>query len=344
MITRRNLLSAAAVGLPALSLLGTRRARAEVREIRILEDGGISSKAWEAGYVEPFTKKTGIKVKQLSPNSLGKLRAMVDAGQTDVVLSTGMGSVTMLQAQRLGLIEPIDWAAVDPAPIYPEAKTEYGLGHQYFSAVMAWRAGMKEPKSWADFFDAKAFPGKRVLIDSPAYALTFAVLATGVPVNKLYPLDVDAGFRKIREFKNNISVWAASVPQGPQLLRDNEVQYGICYASRVVGDSALGMTWAGGRLDVGYACIVKNSSPEDRAAAYKLMHEMTLPENEAKYATIHTILGGAVDIERYLPNDQLSKFANSKQNKEVQWLENSQWWADNGEAVNKEWQQFKLSR
>ncbi|MBK3661015.1 hypothetical protein JJE66_07095 [Bradyrhizobium diazoefficiens] len=343
MINRRRFVGAAAVGLPAVSFLGTRPARAEIKEIRILEDGGISSKAWEAGFITPFTKKTGIKVVQESPNSLGRLRALVEARQTDVVLSTGMSSVNMLIAQRLELLEPIDWAAVNPAPIFPEAKKEYGLGHQYFSTVMAWRAGMKELKSWADFFDATAFPGKRVLIDMPHYCLPFAVLATGVAVEKLYPLDVDAGFKKLREFKNNVSVWSTTVPQGAQLLRDNEVQYGICFATRVVGDSALGMTWAGGKLDIAYACIVKNSKLEDRAAAYKLLHEMTLPENEAKYAEIHTTLGASVDLEQYLPKDQLWKFANSKQNKMVQWLENSQWWADNGEAVNKEWQQFKLS-
>ena len=33
----------------------------------------------------------------------------------------------------------------------------------------------------------------------------------------------------------------------------------------------------------------------------------------------------------------------SKQNKAVQYFENAEWWADNGEAVNKKWEAFKLN-
>ncbi|WP_083742420.1 extracellular solute-binding protein [Bradyrhizobium mercantei] len=342
MINRRRLLGMAAVGVPAISILRTRSASAQAKEIRVAEDGGVATKAFQSGFVEPFTKKTGVKVTLESPNPLGKLRAMVEAGQTGTVLYTGLGSVNMLAAKRLGLIDPIDWGAVDPAPMYPEAKKDYGFGHQYFSTVMAWNAVVKAPKSWADFFDAKAFPGKRALVDLPQYSLPFALLATGVPVDKLYPLDVNAAFKKLREFKSHVSVWTATTPQGPQLLRDNEVQYAVCSGSRVVGDPALGMTWDHGRLDVGYACIVKTSKPEDRVAAYKLLHEMSLPENQARYAEIFPVTGPNPDLDQYLPKDKLSTYPASKQNKAVQWLENPQWWNENGEAINKKWQEFKL--
>jgi putative spermidine/putrescine transport system substrate-binding protein len=337
---RRSFVKGAA-SLPAFSMVaGT--ARAQSKEIRMIESGGKSGDSIEVGYIEPLTKKTGIKVIRESPSSLGKLRALVESGQTSTVLFE-MGSGSMVQARKLGLIEKIDWDAVAPAAMFPEARNEHGFGYQYFSTIMAWRAGQKEPKTWAEFFDTKAFPGKRSVPDYPWYCLPFAVMATGVPADKLYPLDVDAAFKKLGEIKKDISVWWKAGAQPPQLLKDNEVQYVICWSGRVVGDPAFGLNFAGGMADLSYFGIVKNSTAGDKAAAYKLMHEMSLPENQAKAAEVISYTGPSPELDPLLPKDKLWQFPTSKQNKAVQWFQNAEWWADNGEAVNKKWEAFKLS-
>lgn len=338
---RRTFVGAAAASVPALAILTAGGARAQVKEIRMIESGGKSGESIEVGYIEPFTKKTGIKVIRESPSSLGKLRSLVESGQTTTVLFE-LGSGVMEQAKNLKLIEPIDWAAVNPDPMFPEAKNEYGFGYQYFSTIMAWRAGMKAPKNWAEFFDTKAFPGKRCLPDYPHYTLAFAVMATGVPADKLFPLDVDAGFKKLNEVKKDIAVWWKAGAQPPQLLKDNEVQYVICWSGRVVGDPAFGMNFAGGMADLSYFGIVKGSKAEDKAAAYKLMHEMSVPENQAKAATVISYTGPSPTLDALLPKDKLGEFPTSKQNKDVQWFQNAAWWAANGEAVNKKWEAFKL--
>jgi putative spermidine/putrescine transport system substrate-binding protein len=339
---RRTFLGAAATALPALDILSSSAAQAQSKEIRMIESGGKSGDSIEVGYIEPLMRKTGIKVVRESPSSLGKLRALVESGQTSTVLFE-LGSGVMVQARKLGLIEKIDWAAVAPAAMFPEAKNEYGFGYQYFSTIMAWRAGQKEPKTWAEFFDTKAFPGKRCLPDYPHYCLPFAAMASGVPADKLYPLDVDAAFKKLNEIKKDISVWWKAGAQPPQLMKDNEVQYVICWSGRVVGDPAFGMNFAGGMADLSYFGIVKNSKPEDRAAAFKLMHEMSLPENQAKAAEVISYTGPSPELDPLLPKDKLWQFPTSKQNKAVQWFQNAEWWADNGEGVNKKWEAFKLS-
>lgn len=339
---KRRAFVGGAVGLPALSVLGQRSARAQVKEIRMIEAGGKSGESVEAGYIEPFTKKTGIKVVRESPNQLGKLRALVESGQTSTVLME-LGSGDMLQARNLKLIEPVDWAAVAPQPMFPEAKHEYGFGYQYFSTIMAWRAGAKEPKSWADFFNTKDFPGKRCLPDYANYALSFALLSTGVTPDKLFPLDLDTAFKKLNEIKKDVSVWWKAGAQAPQLMKDNEVQYAICWSGRVVGDPALGVNFAGGMADLSYFTIVKNSKAEDRAAAYKLMHEMSIAANQAKAATVVSYTGPSPDLDALLPKNRIAEYPTSKQNKDVQWIENAEWWATNGEAVNQKWEAFKLS-
>src|SRR6476661_608895 len=143
---RRTFVGAAAASLPAFSILAAGGARAQSKEIRMIESGGLSGESIQKGYIDPLKAKTGINVVRESPSSLGKLRALVESGQTSTTLFE-LGSGVMVQAKKLGLIEKIDWAAVDPAPMYPEAKNDYGFGYQYFSTIMAWRAGMKEPKN-----------------------------------------------------------------------------------------------------------------------------------------------------------------------------------------------------
>jgi putative spermidine/putrescine transport system substrate-binding protein len=332
---------AAAASLPTVGILsGT--ARAQSKEIRMIESGGASGDSIQVGYIEPLKAKTGITVVRESPSSLGKLRALVESGQTTTTLFE-LGSSVMVQAKKLGLIEKIDWDAVKPAAMFPEAKNEYGFGYQYFSTIMAWKAGQKEPKSWAEFFDTKAFPGKRCLPDYPHYCLGFAAQAAGVPMDKLFPLDVDLAFKKLNEIKKDVSVWWKAGAQPPQLLKDNEVQYVICWSGRVVGDPAFGMNFAGGKADLSYFGIVKNSKPDDKAAAYKLMHEMSLPENQAKAAGVISYTGPSPELDAMLPKDKLWQFPTSKQNKAVQYFEDAEWWAANGEAVNKKWEAFKLS-
>src|SRR5215813_6795383 len=60
------------------------------------------------------------------------------------------------------------------------------------------------PQSWADFWDVKKFPGSRCLYDRSFSCLAFALLADGVPTDKLYPMDVDRAFRKMSELKPHI--------------------------------------------------------------------------------------------------------------------------------------------
>ena len=338
---KRRTFVAAAASLPAVNILsGT--ARAQSKEIRMIESGGASGESIQKGYIDPLKAKTGITVVRENPSSLGKLRALVESGQGGTTLFE-LGSGIILQAKKLGLIEKVDWAAVAPAEMFPEARNEYGFGYQYFSTIMAWRKGVKEPKTFAEFFDTKALPGKRCLPDYPHYCLPFALQAAGVPIDKLFPLDVDLAFKKLNEIKKDVAVWWKAGAQPPQLMKDNEVQYSICWSGRVVGDPAFGLSFAGGKADLSFIAIVKGSKPEDKAAAYKLFHEMSLPENQAKAAEVISYTGPSPNLDPLLPQDKLWQFPTSKQNKAVQYFENAEWWADNGEAVNKKWEAFKLS-
>ncbi|MDQ0471055.1 extracellular solute-binding protein [Labrys wisconsinensis] len=314
-----------------------------VTEIRILAGGGPSGRAVEQAYIKPFTAKNGVKVvrETLTAPPLGALRAIVASGHSDAVLLE-VGGPGVAAAKRLGLIEPLDWAAIDPAPLYPEARDTHALGYQYFSVAAVWRADAKPIATWRDFWDVAAFPGRRSLPDNPYYALPIALLADGVPPEQLYPLDLDRAFRSLQRLEENVAVWWSTGQQPVQLLLDNEVQYAAAYSGRAVRDPRLRYTFNQGLLAVSYFVVPKGAPPEHKSAAWKLLHEMTLPQNQAVAAGIVSYTGSSTDLDSLLPADRLAEFPTARENRQKQIPANDQYWSDHSDMVEQRWQEFKL--
>ncbi|MCA0417512.1 MAG: extracellular solute-binding protein, partial [Proteobacteria bacterium] len=195
-VTRRDM-GRLALGGVALAALGT-SARAQAVTITVNGSGGSLAKSLERIYEKPFTAETGVGVRATAPVSLAKLKAMVETGNMEWDL-TEMGGADMIEAVKNNWLTEVDWSIVDPDnKLPPIARQKYGMVTSTFSTVIAYRTdkfGGKAPKSWADFWDVKSFPGPRALQDSPVQNLEFALLADGVPADKLYPLDVERAFK-----------------------------------------------------------------------------------------------------------------------------------------------------
>jgi putative spermidine/putrescine transport system substrate-binding protein len=312
-----------------------------ITELRMTEAGGPSGDSIEQGYLNPFSEKSGVAVVRENPSGLGKLRAMVEAGAvTSVVLE--LSSPELEQAKALDLVEPLDWDAIDPMPMFEEAKDEKGYGYQFYSTIMAWREDAEAPQSWQDFWDVEAFPGKRALPDYAAYILPMALLADGVAVAELYPLDLDRAFASLEKIKDHVAVWWQAGAQPPQLLKDNEVQYAVAWSGRVAGQDGIDYTFADGQLDIAFFVVPKGASAEQKALANGIFYEMSVPENQAVAAEVVSYTGNSPELEPLLPQDRLGEFPTTKANKDVQHLADAKWWFENAEEVETRWQEFKL--
>ena len=337
MTTRRTLLQGGAlVAMPVIV-----QAQGAVREIRMIEAGGLSGDSIEAGYVRPFTARTGVRVVRENPNPLGKLRAMVESRSITAVLFE-LGSLSTAIAQAAGMIEPLDWAAINPDPMFEEARLPHAFGYQYYSTLMAWRAGAKPLRSWADFWNTREFPGKRTLPDNFTLSLPMALLADGVAPDKLYPLDLNRAFRSLEKVKGSVSVWWGAGAQPPQLLKDNEVQYAASYSGRVAGQAGIELTYAQGLLDLSYFVVPKGANPAEKVAAMALLHEMSVAANQAKAAEVISYTGASPQLDALLPQARLREFPTTRENKDIQVLGNPAWWAQNRDAAERRWQEFKL--
>jgi putative spermidine/putrescine transport system substrate-binding protein len=218
----------AAAGAALGPLLITERTIAQTRTLYINSWGGSYTVAQDVAYFKPFTAATGIQIRTITPVSYGKIKAQVQSGRYEFDL-TSVNSMLWLRASREGLAEPIDWTIIDKATLSPDAVVAngHGIASNIQGTNLCYRRDRFPnggPRSWADFWDVKRFPGARGLcISDPPRNMIFALLADGVPREQLYPLDVERAFKKLDEIKPHIKVWWREGNQSQQLLRDGEV-------------------------------------------------------------------------------------------------------------------------
>lgn len=327
--------------LAAASSMAYAQVKDAPKEIRMIEQGGPSGDSIEQAYIKPFTQKTGIKVVRESPSSLGKLQAMVQSKNITATL-VELTMSDAVQARALGLLEPLDWAAINPAPMYPEAKQPDAFGFQYSSTIMVWQKGAKKLANWADFWNVKDFPGKRSLPDYPSYALPLALLADGVKPENLYPIDVDRAFASLQKIKGQVAVWWKAGAQPPQLLEDKEVMYAAAWSGRVVGNPKLEYTYSQGLMSLAKFVVPKGADPASKAAAMGLLHEMSQAKNQAIAANIISYTGPSPDLQKIIAKDKINDYPTSEANKKVQVLNIPSWTPDNVKLIEKRWQEFKL--
>ncbi len=232
---------AAVLGLATAALAGNDR------EIVVMSWGGAYTKSQVEAYGKPFTAKTGIKVIWVdADNPATPIKAQVEAGN----VSVDVADVERSDAVRLcdeGLLEELPVDELPPAPDGTPARddfigdslTDCAVPNIVWSTVVAYdTTRFKEaPKTIADFFDLAKFPGKRGLRKSAKANLEMALMADGVPADKVYevlstPEGVDRAFRKLDTIKDQIVWWEAGA-QPPQLLADGEVAMTTAYNGRI---------------------------------------------------------------------------------------------------------------
>ncbi len=250
--------------------------------------GGTTQDAQRDAWAKPFTAETGIPVLMDGPTDYGKLKAMVESGNVtwnvvDVEFDFAV------QAARDGLIEPIDFSVVKRDELDPRFTTEHAVGSFYFSFVIGYNAdNLKEaPKTWADVFDTKRFPGKRTFYKwSTPGTLEIALLADGVPPEKLYPLDLDRAFAKLDTIKDQI-VWWGTGAQSQQLLASGEVNLGQFWNGRIFALQKTGvnaqMSWEQNVAAADALVVPKGAPNKDKAMAFLAM--ATSAKGQADMAT-----------------------------------------------------------
>lgn len=270
---------------------------AQANEITVASWGGAFQEAQSKALFEPASAAMGITVKQETYGGMSDVKLQVSTGKvTFDIVASGSGSAARAGAE--GLLEKLDYSVIDVSDFYPGLYTDYCLGGDVFSTVMAWNTktyGDKAPQSWADFWDVEKFPGKRAYRDKVPGALEPALMADGVPPSEVYKvLDSKEGIKraidKIRELKPHIDVYWSSGAQHAQLMKDGEVDMVTGWNGRfdnVKKDGAsVAYTFNQALLD--YDCFAIPKGAPNKDLAMKFLAEISKPEYQddlPKYIT-----------------------------------------------------------
>jgi len=248
-----------------------RTASAQSRTVYVNSYGGVWETSWRKAFFDPFTAQTGIQIKTVPGVSFAKLKAQVQSRKFEWDVAN-LGDVEYGQAVNDGLLEKVDKAAAKADQLPAEMVRDYGIISYSLGTNIVYRKDKFPnggPQNWVDFWDVKRFPGPRCLYDRSYTCLAFALLADGVPADKLYPMDLDRAFRKMNELKPHIKVWWREGSQSQQLIRDGEVDMTAIWSARAVDLIAdkvpLEMVWNGAEV-VNANLLVPKGNPNAKAA------------------------------------------------------------------------------
>ena len=280
--------AATATAALAGPVIVTDRTIAQTRTIYVNTWGGSWTAAEEAAFFKPFTDQTGIRVRTVAPVSYAKLKAQVQSGNYEWDI-TAITQADLLRAEREGLVEPVDWTVVKKDKLFPNAVYANGLAYCALGTNLAYRKDkfpQGGPKSWADFWDVKKFPGSRSMLNNAVRTVQFALVADGVPVDKVFPLDVDRAFRKLDQIKPHIKVWWTQGNQSQQLLRDGEVDLIVMWNARASELQQQGLpvelVWHGATITTTMWGVAKGSP--NRKLAWEFLQFAVQPKPQADFA------------------------------------------------------------
>lgn len=231
--------------------------------------GGATTEAKESTVWKDFTALTGLPAQaEYTDGTSTKFRAAAEAGQVPWNLIEFGSGGEFFQAADAGLLAPIDKSLVPTDKLASTSVEDYGIRVEENGALLAWNTnalGGKTPTSTADLFNTKDFPGKRCMYKYPVSAgtLEVALLADGVPADKMYPLDVKRAIAKLATIKDDI-VWWDSGTTSLQLLSNGECSMGMLWNGRLfdaIENQKLpfGYTWNGGLRTAAYYAVPKGA-------------------------------------------------------------------------------------
>jgi putative spermidine/putrescine transport system substrate-binding protein len=317
------------------------------RDLTLVTWGGTTADGFKSVYADPFTKETGIPTKMVSPVDYGKYTAQLQSGNVtwDWVDIEGWYS----------LQHKDDWAKIDRNVVnYDDAdvislpgKTaggiDWGIPSPSYSFAIAYRTDQTaHPKTWAEFFNPAAIPGKRAIYNSPYGMLEVALLADGVPMDKLYPLDVDRALRKLDSVRSDLVFWNSGA-ELQQILTSGSAPFAYAWNNRVAAlmkdKQPVAIEWNQNLQDGGQYSVAKSSPMVEQTM--KLFNFMMDPGRQAQIAESTGYSPVLKSAFKDIPAQDQPQFNVFPANLDsAVGAINQQWWAENYEMANKKWTEW----
>jgi putative spermidine/putrescine transport system substrate-binding protein len=316
--------------------------------VRVCSYGGALQDAQRRAYFKPFEELSGIKVIEAEGPDPAKIKAMVDSKNIEYDVTELDGADVLNLAKQGEYWDPIDYSLFDVDNIDPVFRQKLYVNMLPYAQIYAYRTDAfkgKAPKDNRDLWDTANFPGPRSLQSGASGSnvdLELATMATGVPADKVYPIDLDKAFTSLGKIKPNVTKWwdAGAIPA--QLLNDDEVVMATAWNGRIAAIQAnkapVEIVWQDQLLRNDCWAVIKGAANAGNAQKLTAFITMAVPQARLSslipYGFVNNKSAGYLSAERLkvLPTapDIKSKLINF----------NTEWWTDNINDIVKRWSAF----
>jgi putative spermidine/putrescine transport system substrate-binding protein len=319
-------------------------------EVRVTSYGGVFQAAQRQAYFKPFEELSGIKVIESEGPDIAKIKAMVDTKNIEIdVGEFDRGSVINLQ-RKGDYWEEIDYSLFDTDNIDPSFRYKYSVDMLPYGQIFAYRTdafGGAAPADNPDLWDTKKFPGPRSLCAGSGGLspdLEVALMASGVPRDKVYPIDIEKAFASLGKIKPDVDKWWTAGAMPAQLLNDNEVVMATLWNGRIFSlmqtGAPVNAVWHNQLLRTDVWAIPKGAPNRENAQKFSAFITMAVPQARLSYLIPYGFVNNK--SAALMPPDRLKQLPTAPDIKKDLLIYDSMWWANNQDAVLARWTKFVL--
>ncbi len=189
---------------------------------------------------EPFQKATGIEIVPVAA-TVAKLLAMHRSGQMEVDRDRHgrRRAAAARPGRRARALDLKKFKRTNPDDIEATVKHKAFVGSFNYAMLMGYHTGRLSKGQGAEVVGRvlghQAFPGPRTLAEHGKRRpdLEFALLADGVAMDKLYPLDIPRAFKSLSRVRPAITKFWDTGALSAQMLADKEVVLAALWSTRL---------------------------------------------------------------------------------------------------------------
>ena len=322
------------------------------QQLVVRTPGGVFDDVKRETIYEPFRKETGIEVVPVAATG-AKLLAMMKSGQNELDL-IDTGDDVLLQLEHGNHLMPIAYDRfkyTNPADIDPVVKRKYQLGSFIYAMVLAYNtkaiARGSEPKSWVEFWNISKWPQRRTFpgMATGSPTIEFALIADGVPMDKLYPLDIDRAFKSLTRIRSTIPKFWDTGALSSTMLVENEVAMGPLWSTRVQVAKDQGapvdIQWNQNALLVqAYGIPVGSKNPDGAA---KFIDYASSPDVQARWLAKYKAIPINQKAYASTSKDLIDPATGTPWTRSKGFVLDINWWSENRDKVSETWSKWIIS-
>lgn len=319
-------------------------------EVRVCSYGGAFQAAQREAYFKPFEELSGIKVVESEGPDIAKVKAMVDTGNVQYDVGEFDRASVVNLARKGHYWEDIDYSLFDTDHIDKVFREKDSVAMLPYGQIFAYRTdvfGGKAPTDNPDLWDVAKFPGSRCLQAGSgglAPDLEVALMASGVPKEKVYPIDIDKAFASLAKIKPNVDKWWTAGAQPAQLLNDKEVVMATAWNGRIYAIQQNGApvkpVWNNQLLRTDVWSIPKGAANKENAQKFSAFITMAVPQARLSYLIPYGFVND--QAAALMQPDRLPQLPTAPDVKKDLLVYDSGWWADHRDEVLARWNKFLL--